>query len=261
VLFGKNADLHLPIPADVQLASEPRSADPASDEQGDVNLRRTRLILGTTIAAVGLTIGTAGAAHAATQVALWNMGDTGSTMSDASGNGHTGHLTGVATGQPGISGGHGFGFFSHPSVVSVPDSSALDPGTSSFSFTVHINTTSRPSSTVGDYDVLRKGLSTSDGGSYKLEILRGGNAFCDFRGSSADGSVASSGSLADGDWHTITCSRTSSSVKLVVDGKSYSKSVKTGSIANSGSLYLGAKSGGGTDQYRGLMDRVSVSRG
>lgn len=222
---------------------------------------RVRIGIGAAAVALGITVAAAAPASASTQVALWNMGDTGSTMTDATGHGHTGTLHNVATGQPGISGGHGFGFFSHPSYVSVPDSSALDPDTSSFSFTVHVRFSAAPSSTVGDFDVLRKGLSSSDGGSYKLEILRSGSAFCDFRGSSADGSVSRSRNLADGAWHTITCARSSSSVSIRVDGTTVSKSVRTGSIANSGSLYLGAKNGSGADQYRGYLDAVSVSRG
>ncbi len=221
-------------------------------------MRSTFRTIGIATATAALVLGASTAASASTQVALWNMGDSGSTMSDASGHGHTGTLHDVATGQPGTSSGKGFGFFSHPSYVSVPSSSDLNPGTSSFSFTVHVKFSSKPS---GDYDVLRKGLSTTDGGSYKVEILSGGNAYCNFRGSSAQGAVSSSRNLADNAWHTITCSRTSSSVKVTVDGSTSSKSVSTGSISNSGSLYIGAKSSGGADQYRGVVDRVSVSRG
>jgi hypothetical protein len=220
-------------------------------------MRRIALGLAAAASALGLTLAAAAPASAATQVALWNMGDSGSTMSDSSGHGHTGTLHNVSTGQPGTSGGKAFGFLSHPSYVSVPSSSDLNPGTSSFSFTVHVKFSAKPS---GDYDVLRKGLSTTDGGSYKVEILSGGTAFCDFRGS-AQGSVSSSRNLADNAWHTITCARTSSTVKLTVDGATSSKSVSTGSISNSGSLYIGAKSSSGDDQYRGLIDRVSVSRG
>jgi hypothetical protein len=50
-------------------------------------------------------------------------------------------------------------------------------------------------------------------------------------------------------------------VKLSVGGSSYTKTVTTGSISNSGSLYLGAKDGGGADQYRGTLDKVSVKKG
>ena len=221
-------------------------------------MRSTFRTIGIVSTTAALVLGVSTMASASTQVALWNMGDSGSTMSDSSGHGHTGTLHNVSTGQPGTSSGKAFGFFSHPSYVSVPSSSDLNPGTSSFSFTVHVKFSATPS---GDYDVLRKGLSTTDGGSYKVEILSGGNAFCDFRGSSAEGSVSRSGNLANGAWHTITCARTSSSVKLTVDGATSSKSVSTGSISNTGSLYIGAKSSSGGDQYSGVVDRVSVSRG
>lgn len=219
-----------------------------------------RLTIGSALVAAGLTIGVATAAVASSQVAVWNMSDTGSKMTDSSGHGHTGSLANVRTGQPGYS-GTGFGFFSHPSYVVVPNATDLNPGTSTFSFTVHVKFSSRPSSSVGDYDVLRKGLSSTDGGSYKLEILRAGNAYCNFRGSSAEGSVSSGSNLANNAWHTLTCTRTSSAVKLTVDGKSYSKSVKTGSISNTGPLYIGAKSSGGADQYTGYLDSASVSKG
>ena len=210
--------------------------------------------------AFALAVAVAAPAQAATTVATWNMGDTGSTMSDASGHGHTGKLTRVATGQPGTSGGKGFGFGSlgTPSFVSVGSASDLNPGTSAFSFSLSVKFANKPGS---DYDLLRKGLSSTDGGSYKMEIWDNGKAFCDFRGSSAEGWISAGPNLADNAWHQITCSRTSTSVKLTVDGSSYSKSVKTGTISNSGSLYLGAKNGGGQDQYKGLMDKVSVSRG
>src|SRR4051812_19792236 len=123
-------------------------------------MRSTFRTIGVVTATAALVLGASTAASASTQVALWNMGDSGSTMSDSSGHGHTGTLHAVSTGQPGTSSGKAFGFFSDPSYVSVPSSSDLNPGTSSFSFTVHVKFSSKPS---GDYDVLRKGLSTTDG--------------------------------------------------------------------------------------------------
>ena len=188
------------------------------------------------------------------------MGDTGSTMHDATGHGHDGTLHSVTTGRPGYTGsGKAFGFSGDPSFVSVPDSADLNPSRSSFSFTLHLNYPARPSAAAEDFDVLRKGRGTSEGGSFKLEILTSGAAFCDFRGSAADGSVSSSSALTTGRWHTVTCSRTSSTV--TVDGTSRTKSVSTGTISNSGSLYIGARSSSGGDQYRGTVDAVSVSKG
>jgi hypothetical protein len=220
----------------------------------------TVLLSGAAVTAV--VLGTPLAANAtAVQVAYWKMNDTGSTMTDSSGHGHSGTLHNVATRQPGWSGSVGFGFLSKPSYVTVPSGTDLNPGTGNFSFTLHARFSAKPSSTVGDYDMLRKGLATTSGGSYKMEILQSGVAFCDFRGASAEGKVTGSSNLANNAWHTITCTRTSTSVRLTVDGSTTSKTVSTGSISNSSSLAIGAKNSVGDDQYRGLMDSVTVSKG
>lgn len=210
-----------------------------------------------------LSLATAQPAEAAgRQVALWNMSDSGATMHDSSGHGHDGDLHGVTTGRTGYTGtGKAFGFFGDPSFAQVPDSSELNPSTSTFSFTMHIKLRSRPSDGVEDFDVLRKGLGSTEGGSYKLEILSSGTAFCDFRGSSADGSVSSSAALSVASWHTVTCARTATAVRVTVDGHTRSRSVSTGTIKNSGSLYIGARSSQGGDQYRGTVDAVSVTKG
>jgi hypothetical protein len=221
----------------------------------------TKLTVGSA-AAAALVLGFAGSADASTvQVAYWKMNDTGTSMADSSGHGHTGTLHSVAVQQPGWSGSVGYGFFKAPSYVSVPSAGELNPGTSNFSYTLHVKFSSKPSSSVGDYDLLRKGLSTTSGGSFKMEILGSGVAFCDFRGSSGEGTVTGSTNLATSSWHTITCARTGGTVSLTVDGSTRSKSVSTGSISNSSSVYIGAKDGGGEDQYRGYMDSVTVNKG
>jgi hypothetical protein len=67
--------------------------------------------------------------------------------------------------------------------------------------------------------------------------------------------------LSDGRWHTIACARTASSVVLTVDGTSYTTAKKTGAITSAVTVYIGAKDGSGADQYTGLMDSVSISKG
>jgi concanavalin A-like lectin/glucanase superfamily protein len=202
-----------------------------------------------------------GTAQAATTVALWNMGDTGSTMYDATQRGHTGTLHNVAVQQPGQSAGKAFRFSGSPSYVSVPASTDFNPGTGNFRIQLSVNFTARPSASVVDYDLLRRGLSTTAGGDYKVEILQSGKAYCEFRGSSGAGSVSGGPNLADGRWHTIGCARTSSSVVLTVDGSKYSVNRATGSITSSVTVYIGARDSGGGDQFTGFMDSVSVSKG
>ena len=118
-----------------------------------------------------------------------------------------------------------------------------------------------PWASLADFDLLRRGLSSTSGGSYKLEILRSGRAFCDYRGSSGEVTVTGTQNLANNKWHTITCARVGNSVVLTVDGASLSRSGSIGSIANSTTVYIGARDTSGNDQFAGLMDSVSVTKG
>jgi len=200
------------------------------------------------------------ASAATITVAQWKMDDTGTTMTDSSGHHHNGTLHNVIPGQPGFS-GKSFLFSGKPSFVSVPSATDLNPVTSNFTITLHVKFPARPSSAVGDFDVLRKGLSTTDGGSYKIEILQSGKAFCDFRGATHEGSLTGTKALAVNTWHTITCTRTATSMKLVVDGSTISKTVTTGTISNTGNLYIGAKNSSGGDQLTGFVDAVTIKKG
>jgi hypothetical protein len=225
-------------------------------------MRTSRIGLLGAAAAAGLALISPLSANAASvQVAYWKMNDTGTTMADSSGRGHIGALHSVRVQQAGMSGSVGYGFLSKPSYVSVPSHSDLNPGTGNFSYTVRVRFSSRPSSSVGDYDLVRKGLASSSGGDYKMEILGSGAGYCEFRGSSGLGAVTGSTNLADNAWHTITCARTPTSVRLTVDGSTRSRTVNTGTISNSSAVYIGAKDGSGADQYTGYMDSVTVSKG
>jgi hypothetical protein len=212
------------------------------------------------VLAVGLLVATASPASAATLVARWNMDGTGSTMSDSTGRGHTGTLHHVSVGQPGLS-GSAYKFSGKPSYVSVPSSGDFSPGSGNFKVTLSVRFPAVPSASVEDFDLLRRGLSSTSGGSYKVEILRSGRAFCDFRGSSGEVTVTGTQNLANNKWHTITCARVGSSVVLTVDGTSVSRSGSIGSISSSTTLYIGAKDSSGNDQYTGLMDSVSITKG
>ena len=198
------------------------------------------------VAGAALVLVPAGAQAAAVNVAVWHMDDAGATMSDASGRQHTGSLKNVDVRQPGAS-GTAFGFKTKRSVVTVPSAGDLNPGTATFSVSLKVRFDARPTAAVGDYDLLRKGLSSTSGGSYKVEILRSGRAYCNFGGTKT---VAISGGpdLADGGWHSISCTRTSTSVTLNVDGASFVRQGWTGKIAYNATLLMGAKSTCGGDQ-------------
>jgi hypothetical protein len=198
----------------------------------------------------------------ASVVSLWHMDETsGTTMRDSVGP-NNGTLTNVALGQPGFL-NLAFGFNGSNSIVTVPNNASLIPGAADFTVTVHVKFSAVPPPSIGDYDLVRRGLSSSTGGDWKVEILPRDNgttakASCHASGSAGSRTNTNGPNLANNTWHTIRCIKRASSLTLQVDGVSYPKSATIGSITNTSRLTVGAKSTG--DWYGGLMDEVSYSK-
>jgi hypothetical protein len=185
---------------------------------------------------------------------------SGTTMYDSVGS-NNGTLNGQITlGNPGFTGtAYGFDGSAGQGYVSVPSVDALNPGTSDFSFTIHVMTSILPTS--GDYDIMRKGVYTQAVSSqeYKMEIQQSGQASCSFHGTTGDAELIAGPSVVDGQWHTLECSKTSTAITLTVDGQSFSESAQIGSISNTSPLVIGAHPD--FDYYNGLLDEASVSEG
>lgn len=197
------------------------------------------------------------AAAASTVRGLWHMDETsGTVMHDSSGQGNSGSLTNVQVGLAGFVGA-GYGFNGSSSIVKVGSASSLNPGSSPFTWTTHVKFTQIPRD---DYDLVRKGLSTTSGGHWKSEILNTGKAYCEVRGSSGTAHLTNGPALNNGAWHTITCTRNGSTLTLTVDGKSYSTTHASGTVSNSAPLTIGAKTSNG-DYFKGVMDEVRLSIG
>ncbi len=199
----------------------------------------------------------AGTALGASPTAFWHMNETSGTVAkDGTGNGYDGTIQNVKLGVGGVS-GTGFEFNGTSSRILVKDAPGLRAGDKDLVVTVSVSFTSLPGD---DYDLIRKGLSSSSGGDWKMEILSSGKAFCYFKGSK--GSIGKSGgpNLADGKYHKITCEKRATTVALVVDGNRYTSTKTVGSISNTATLSIGAKAAGG-DWYKGRMDEVSVTIG
>jgi len=193
--------------------------------------------------------------------AQWRMNETsGRVMVDSAGD-NDGQLTDVALGQPGHT-GTAYRFNGTSSIVRVPDAGDLDPGTGDFSFGGWVNFTELPPPAT--WDVVRKGISGTAGGYYKLELFEGNNtarARCFFRdGSGFDISVVKGTNLNDGDWHRLTCRRVGNTFSLVIDGATSSNEKSLGAIANGDGLTVGAKPTGG-DVFDGLIDDVEITKG
>lgn len=205
------------------------------------------------VAALMLLVVGALPAEAATTAGLWHMDESSGQAIDSSGEGNNGTLENVTRVTPGFDeAGGAYGFNGTSSRVVIPNSSSLNPGTLDVTMTAHVKFSVIPPPSVGDYDLIRKGT-----GIYKMEISGTGQAFCRFKGSTSGFAVRKGPNLADGQWHTIVCRKTSSDVTLTVDGTSYSRSGSVGSISSSDPLYFGAKPNGG-DRYNGTLDEVTI---
>jgi Concanavalin A-like lectin/glucanases superfamily len=218
------------------------------------SLRQGRRIAIVTVAVTGATWGTAAASASAGVVALWHMDEgSGTSMLDSAGR-HTGTLHSVQLGLAGFLGtAYGFG----AGYVSVPSAGDLNPGGNTLTVTIHVKTTQAPSSP--DWDLIRKGLYTTNGGEFKMEYQPSGQASCGFKGSAGYAEMTAGPKINDGRWHTVQCVKTSSAINVVVDGQRSSKAANIGSIGNSDSIIIGARPG--SEYFRGSLDEASIQIG
>lgn len=219
-------------------------------------------------AALAAATGLAFAAQAsATVVAQWDMDEPAgsTTMTDSSGFGNNGVLTGVTTGVPGFSGTDFAYDFSDPnaSQAFIKKPVGLAPGANDITITTHVMTTAVPGTGANDFDLISKG-------GYKIElyptkkIAGSAQAKCKFNGKlsgAATHNVLQAGptNLNDGNWHTIICQKTADSVSLTVDGTTFTQAGTVGTINPGGSLYLGRGPNlQDPDRYHGVMDDVVI---
>lgn len=209
-------------------------------------------------------VGFTGSAPAPTQPepsgdvgAHWGFNETGqppSVLADDSGNRNDGRPRGGIVGT-----GSAYSFNGKTGLVEVPDSPTLDPGTAGFTSTVRI-TTSLPASGA-HYDVLRKGLGSTSGGQFGLQLVNANGVarpVCFVEDSAGHkATIRGSGdTLADGQAHTITCRKTSTGLTVTVDGgssRTRTVSAGLGSVSNASSLVLGATRPSGGNWFAGSI--------
>jgi hypothetical protein len=191
-------------------------------------------------------------------VALWHMDETSGTVMHDSVAAHDGNLTKVAVGQPGAI-GTAFAFNGSSSVVQVPSADDLNPGTANITITIRLNTTGVPGIGPADWDVIRKGDYAPAGSEYKFELQHSGQGSCGFEGTAGYGEVIAGPPINDGQWHTVACVKTPTTIKLIVDGKSYVQAANVGSITNTAPVVLGSRPG--ADWYAGSLDEASIEIG
>jgi hypothetical protein len=150
------------------------------------------------------------------------------------------------------------------SYVLVPDSDSLDPQEKDITLRARVKVTDAPMDD-DSYDIVRKGLSSTPGGDYKMEIKRAadptvGKLHCLFKGDGGTVDKVARRDIVDGNWHTLECIKTSTSVVARVDGKSGStKAGSAGSISNPTNVLVGAKTAVPLDDtFDGSMDFVGI---
>src|SRR3954451_10474699 len=87
-----------------------------------------------------------------------------------------------------------------------------------------------------DYDVLRKGVNSTTGGEYKLEIVSvngQGRAFCLVKDSAGvTATVKGTTNVTNGSVHTLTCTKTQSGLTLKVDALQPRTQTVTGGLGS-----------------------------
>ena len=195
----------------------------------------------------------------------WPLNETrGHIAKDTSGHHHDGHNSHVSKD------GSAYTFNGRSSRVVVPNAPSLNPKGKAFSFRARLKMDDPPQAGES-YDVLRKGLVTSGGGDYKLEIVnRGGEARAHCvvhsvlkNGNKVLASIVGSSDLADGAFHTVTCSKTSTGLELQVDSLLQTLEKRLGTVSNRAKLGLGAKAENhpktGFDWFDGVISNAWVA--
>ncbi|MEV4412090.1 PKD domain-containing protein [Catellatospora sp. NPDC049609] len=232
-----------------------------------------RLGVATALVATGVIAGASPAHAVATRtVAFWSMDepDGASVLVDSSGNGRHGTIGSDVTPGTLYAGATGHRFATvlpsenahRPGHVDlVPAHSDFNPDSGDFSFTVRLRTT------YSFGNIMQKGQGATAGGYWKFEAP-GGSPKCLFRGGNgASRTGYMDGTINDGQWHTVTCNRTSTYVEMYVDGVRTSRLTgPTGNIANNWQLSIAGKSACDgvevtCDYFVGDIDYIKLMKG
>lgn len=192
----------------------------------------------------------------------WKMDEnTGSSLSDLSGNANNSTSVNKTTWAPGKF-GSALAFNGTTSNVTWSDDADFDfAAANSFSISAWVKT---PSTASRNYFIMSKADGTNGG--YKLYMDASGD-FCfavdDDATWSPDDSVCTVDfDYDDGEWHHLLAKKTGTTrLDLYVDGYLASADTSisaTGTLANTGSLYLGVDSDGTSNEWEGIIDEVKI---
>ncbi len=225
-------------------------------------------LLATTVVAAAPT------AHAAYPelVAAWEMNEPeeATVMVDSTGRGHDAPIdqAGLDTGYV-IDGATAYRWLflapnappANPArIIQVPDSADIEPLSDTFTIEIRFRT----KETFGN--ITQKGQSTSVGGQWKIQNPEG-RPSCLFKGSLGRVSTRSKVALNDLQWHTLSCVRTPTEVRMYVDGVFMNRQRgSSGHIDNALPMTIGGKINCNQttvtcDYFSGQIDYIRLTRG
>jgi hypothetical protein len=202
-------------------------------------------------------------------------GETGSVAVDSSPYGNNGVLRGGVTRVHGNYKFHALSRDHRFDRITAPDDPSLSPGTSAFTYSVRLKVSPRAEWENKQMAVIRHGDSGYPGGNYKLELqrLRSGAVAADCAihdTSRGAGYIIGRGLLttvADGDWHTIACSRVDqTTISLTIDGYTVQKTLQgdgLNDVTGQAPLLIGFQFNGdgvtGREQFVGKLDDITLT--
>jgi len=211
-----------------------------------------------------LALASALPAAAASTVVLDYTGTASTTTAiDTSGFGNDGTLHHVAaTGS--------WYRFGRKGYISVRVSHSINPGTANYSYAV---TMKLPAgyTFIHDLSLVRRGSSKLGGAFYKMELTFNQTTgsvhlICALRDQNGTTGYVSTGAstIADGNWHTLMCTKTATSITLTKDGATYTKAANLGDLSSTQQLNIGAEQVNATtywEHFPGNMDNVTITVG
>jgi hypothetical protein len=180
------------------------------------------------------------------------------TVEDSSGHGNHGLVLGdTVRGKPGHQ-GTAYGFDEPGSWVEIFSDPSLSPRRHNFLISAWINFAFAPRFN-NTFDIIRRGLSFTPSGMYKLELVSQGRARCTVKDTERRKARITSPQtgLADGTWHQIGCARVGSALGVVVDGVGTFKAAALGDLDPQMPLSVGSKYGT-EDLPHGAVDDVLI---
>ncbi|WP_459972673.1 LamG-like jellyroll fold domain-containing protein [Nocardioides pyridinolyticus] len=141
-------------------------------------------------------------------------------------------------------------------LVEVAPDPSLGPGARSFTYGASIWLAA--DQTTSGANVVQQGRFGSSDGQWKLQVDgAAGRPSCVIRSAAGEVVVRSSVSVADSEWHHVTCRRDAEGVSIEVDGTADRAAVPTGLVGGSAPIRIGSPGvAEGDDQFHGRIDDV-----